>query len=174
MAKGASTPRSELVLSQLRGLLPVSPGLLTDRRTLTERRRLSPWSVIYGGFRPRRRRARRVDDMSLPVLDWHESHLLAVALAILLLCFADAFLTLNLLLAGASELNPIMAKLISIDVTLFTAAKMALTGVGILVLVLLSRFRLFGRIRVAQGLYAILVIYLLLVFYELNMLSSLI
>ncbi len=172
-AERASTPMTELVLGQLRGLRPVSPGVLTDRRTTTERRRLTPWSVIYGGFRPRRRRARRIGDMALPVLDWHESHLLVAALAILLLCVADAFLTLNLLLVGATELNPIMAKLISIDATLFTVAKMALTGAGILVLVLLSKFRLFGRIPVAQGLYVVLVIYVLLVLYELTLLSSL-
>jgi hypothetical protein len=49
---------------------------------------------------------------------------------------------------------------------------MALTGAGIIVLVMASRFRLFGRIRVAQGLYGILVGYLLLVLYELTLLSS--
>lgn len=163
---------SELVLRQLRGMTLVGPGVLAERRGKAERRRLSLWSVVYGGFRPRRRYARRVDDVTLPVVDWHESHLLAVVLAILLLCFADAFLTVSLLMSGATELNPLMAKLISIDVTLFTAAKMALTGCGILVLVVLSRFRLFGRIRVAQGLYAVLIVYLLLVLYELTLLSS--
>jgi hypothetical protein len=106
------------------------------------------------------------------VLDLQERHLLAVSVAILLLCCADAVLTLKLLVAGASELNPLMDKLLSIDVTLFTAAKMALTGAGIIVLVMASRFRLFGRIRVAQGLYGILVGYLLLVLYELMLLSS--
>ncbi len=171
-AQRASVPASELVLRQLRGLKSVSPGVPSERRESVERRRLTFWSVVYGGFRPRRRCARRTGDMALPVLDWHESHLLAVALTILLLCFADAFLTLNLIMVGASELNPLMEKLLSIDVTLFTVAKMALTGVGILMLVLLSRFRLFGRIPVVQGLYAVLVVYLLLVLYELTLFSS--
>lgn len=171
-ASGRSTPISELVLRQLRGTALVRPSVLTDRRSAAERRRLSLWSVIYGGFRPRRRHTRRFGDMALPVLDWHESHLLAVALAILLLCCADAFLTLNLLVSGASELNPLMARLIAIDVTLFAIAKTALTGGGILVLVLLSRLRLFGRMRVVTALYAVLVLYLALVLYELNLLAA--
>lgn len=171
-ARTDSTPMSGLVLGQLRGMTLVSPGVLTDRRGRNERRRLSVWSVLYGGVRPRRRDLRRAADVALPLVDWHESHLLAVALAILLLCCADAFLTLRLLLAGASELNPLMAKLISIDVTLFTGAKVALTGAGILILVMLSRFRLFGGIRVSKSLYCVLAGYLALVLYELTLLSS--
>jgi hypothetical protein len=163
---------SDLVLSQLRGAQSVSPGVRGDRRERTERRQLSVWSVVYGGVRPRRRHLRRGLDEERPVVDWHDTHLLAVALAILLLCCADALLTLHLLVAGASELNPIMAKLLSIDVTLFTGAKIALTGVGILVLVLLSRFRMFGGIKVERGLYGILAGYLALVVYELLLLSS--
>ena len=159
----ASTPTTELVLRQL---------VLTDRRVRAERRRLTLWSVLYGGLRPRRRHLRRSPDTGLQVVDWHESHLLAVAFSILLLCAADAAITVVLIMAGASELNPLMNKLLSIDVALFTAAKIALTGLGIGVLVVLSRFRLFGRIRVVQSLYAVLVIYLLLVSYELTILSS--
>lgn len=167
-----SAPMSELVLRQLTGITLISPGVLTDRRGKRERRRLTFWSVLYGGVRPRRRDLRRTADVTRPLLDWHESHLLAVAMVILLLCCADAVLTLMLLVAGASELNPLMDKLLSIDVTLFTVAKMALTGAGIIVLVLASRFRLFGRIRVAQGLYGVLAVYLLLVLYELTLLSN--
>lgn len=171
MARAESTPQSELVLNQLRGVRLIGPGGIADRRDVRERRRLTVWSVLYGGVRPRRRDLRRAADVTRPVLDWHESHLLAVALAILLLCCADALLTLVLLFAGASELNPLMNKLLAIDVTLFIVAKMVLTGAGIIVLVMASRFRLFGRIRVAQGLYGILVGYLLLVLYELMLLS---
>ena len=171
-ARTDSTPMSGLVLGQLRGITLVSPGVLADRRDRNERRRLSVWSVLYGGVRPRRRDLRRAADVAHPIVDWHESHLLAVAIAILLLCCADAFLTLHLLIAGASELNPLMAKLISIDVTLFTAVKVAFTGAGILILVMLSRFRLFGGIRVSNSLYGVLAGYLLLVLYELTLLSS--
>jgi hypothetical protein len=154
---------NELVLKQL---------VLTERRGRIERRRLSFWSVLYGGFRPRRRHARRTFEAAPAILDWHDPHLLAVTFSILLLCAADAAITVVLILGGAHELNPFMAKLLSIDVALFAGAKIALTGLGIGVLVLLSRFRLFGGIRVVQSLYAVLVIYLLLVAYELLILSS--
>jgi hypothetical protein len=160
------------VLRQLRGQFSVDPRASIDRRARPERRHLSFWSVLYGGFRPRRRHSRRLAETALPVVDWHESHLLAVAIAILLLCVGDGALTVTLLMAGASELNPIMEKLLSIDVMLFHAAKVALTGIGIGVLVLLSRLRLFGRVRVVQSLYAVLLIYVLLVAYELTILSS--
>ena len=170
---GDGSPMSELVLSQLLGTQLVSPGVPTDRRTSADRRQLTLRSVLYGGFRPRRRYMRRRSDPALPVVDWHESHLLAIAIGILLLSFADAFLTINLLVLGAEEANPLMAALFYRDVALFAAVKMALTGGGVITLVALSRMRLFGRIKVVQGLYATLAIYVLLVLYELSLYASL-
>jgi Domain of unknown function (DUF5658) len=167
------SPTSGLVLSQLLGTRLVGPGVLTDRRCSPDRRQLTFWSVLYGGFKPRRRQTRRVGDHALPVLDWHESHLLAIAVGILLLSFADAFLTVNLLFLGAQEANPLMAALVYHDVAIFTAVKMALTGGGVVLLVALSRLRLFGYIKVVQGLYVTLVIYVILVLYELSMFASL-
>lgn len=167
------TARSQRVLSQLSGASPVSVAAVAERRHRFDRRRLTVWSVVYGGFRPRRRKLRRIDDASVPVVDWHESHLLAVSLFILLLCCADAFLTLSLLMLGADEANPLMARLINFDVTVFAVVKMALTGGGVLVLVLLSQYRVFGRFRVAMGLYATLIAYSALVVYELILLVHL-
>jgi hypothetical protein len=162
---------SELVLNQLVGQALAAPGVLQDRRHTRERRRLTLWSVIYGGVRPRRRHLRRVDEGTVPVVDWHDPHLLAVSIFVLLLSCADAFLTLTLLLHGASEANPLMARLIAADVTLFTSVKMGLTGLGILVLVLLARYRLFGRFPVATALYSVLAGYIVLVIYELVLLT---
>ena len=99
-------------------------------------------------------------------VDWHDSHLLGVALGILLLCSIDAFMTLTLLSYGASEFNPVMAELLYHDIAVFAVVKMALTGVGVLTLVALSRCRLFGRVRVVYGLYVTLAGYLALVAYE--------
>lgn len=172
-AQGTPVPAAELVLRQLTGLPSLSAGVLADRRVRTERRRLTLWSVLYGGFRPRRRLARRTFETTIPVLDWHESHLLVVSIAILLFCVADAWLTVTIIMAGGSELNPLMDKLLSVNVWLFHGAKVAITGLGIAVLVLLSKLRLFGRIRVVQSLYAVLAAYMLLITYELLILSSL-
>jgi len=166
----SSDRNSDLVLGQLRGLKLPSPGVISDRRARRERRRLTLWSVLYGGIHPRRRRVRRNLDGTVPVVDWHETHLFAVAIAILLLCCADAFLTLNLLVLGATEANPLMNTLIYEDVTVFASVKMGLTGMGVLVLVFLSRYRMFGRLRVVTTLYSALVIYTALVAYELVLL----
>jgi hypothetical protein len=168
---GAVGERSELVLNQLVGQKLAAPGVLHERRRSPERRRLTLWSVVYGGLRPRRRSLRRMDENTMPVLDWHDPHLLAISIFVLLLSCADAFLTLTLLLHGASEANPFMARLIAADVTLFTSVKMGLTGVGIVVLVLLSRYRLFGRYPVATALYTVLAGYIVLVIYELVLLT---
>src|SRR5271154_3385659 len=90
--------------------IPTVPRLTRERRHRADRRRRPWWSVCYGSFNPRRRTPpRRLDDSRFSSLDWYSAHLLAVAIAILLLSTADAFLTLLLLQGGASEMNPIMA-----------------------------------------------------------------
>jgi hypothetical protein len=112
---------------------PAGPHLSNERRARADRRHRVWWSVWYGSFNPRRRSpARRQGDSRFHSLDWHSSHLLAVAISILLLSVADAFMTLLLLQAGAAEVNPIMAALIYRSVAMFTAMKMGMTGVGVL------------------------------------------
>ena len=71
--------------------------------------------MIYGSFNPRRRRPpRRLDDSRFHSLDWHGAHLLAVAIGILILNVADAFLTVALLSSGSViEMNPFMAALVT-------------------------------------------------------------
>ncbi len=72
---------------------------------------------------PPTRRRGALDDSRFHSLDWHSAHLLAVAIGILLLSVADAFLTLVLLQAGAAEMNPIMALLVYRSVAAFAALK---------------------------------------------------
>jgi hypothetical protein len=74
-------------------------------RSDTDRRRRVWWSVCYGNFNPRRRSPpRRLSDgQRFYFVDWHSSHLLAVALGVLILSAADAFFTLLLLEGGAAE-----------------------------------------------------------------------
>lgn len=165
--------KSELVLNQLRGARMVSPGVIGDRRRARDRRRVTLWALLYGGLRPRRRTVRREVEDSISLVDWHDPHLLAVALGILLLSCADAFLTLNLLMLGAQEANPIMAKLIYLDVTWFIVVKIGLTSLGVVVLVTLSRCVVFGRIRVVSTLYFCFAAYAALVLYELALLAHL-
>jgi hypothetical protein len=144
-----------------------------DRRNRTDRRHRVFWSVIYGSFSPRRRRpARRLNDPRFHPIDWYSAHLLAVSIGILLLSAADAFLTAILLLHGADEINPIMAMFVYRSVAMFAAFKMALTGISIVGLVFLSRHRFMRVLRVELVLYAVLVVYVGLIGYEIWLLKG--
>jgi hypothetical protein len=163
----------EWVVHQLRGLPQPSPGVLKERRERLDRRVRMWWSIAYGSFNPRRRQpARRNDDGSFHALDWHSSHLMAVAIGILLMCFADAFMTLVLLSNGAQEVNPFMASFVYRSVTVFTALKMAMTGISVVLMVFLARYRFMRVIRVEIALYAVLMGYTTLIGYELWMVSK--
>jgi hypothetical protein len=144
-----------------------------ERRERPDRRSRLWWSLLYGNFHPRRRRPpRRCDDPRFHSKDWYSAHLLAVAIGILLLCAADAFLTINLLVNGAEEINPVMAVLLYRGVAVFTALKMGMTGVGTVLMVFLSRYRFMRVVPVQAVLYGVLVAYVMLIGYEVRMLGG--
>jgi hypothetical protein len=147
-------------------------GQMRERRQAgNDRRRTTLRTFLQSGFTPRRRSGRRADEQNL-LVDWHEPYLLVVALTILLLNVADAFLTLTLLTAGAREANPIVAFVLDEYPRLFAVTKMGLTGVGVLVLVAVARARLFNVLRVVSLLHAVLVGYTALIVYEWWLLRS--
>jgi len=157
---------------QLRGTAPPPPDLDEERRAHRERRSRVLWSVWYGSFNPRRRRPpRRIDDSRYHSLDWYAAHLLAVSVGILVLSAADAFLTLTLLFNGAHEMNPVMAPVIFRSAAMFTAVKMGLTSLGVVLMVFLARYRFMRLIRVDLVMYGVLLIYIGLVVYEMWMLK---
>jgi hypothetical protein len=144
-----------------------------ERRARADRRHRVWWSVWYGSFNPRRRTPpRRLDDSRFHALDWHSSHLLAVAIGILLLSVMDAFLTLVLLQGGAAEVNPVMAALIYRSVAMFAALKMGMTGAGVLLMVILARYRFMRLLRVEWVLYGVLIAYVTLISYEVWMVKG--
>ena len=162
------------VAHQLHGRVPPLPDPASERRDDPERRRRVWWSVFYGSFNPRRRSsARRLDDSRFHALDWHAAHLLVVAIAILLLSVIDAFVTLILLSGGAEEVNPVMAAVVYKSASVFTALKMAMTGVSVVFMVFMARYRFLRVVRVELVLYAILAAYSGLICYEFWMLKAL-
>jgi hypothetical protein len=164
---------NDWMTNQLRGLPTQAPAFGDDRRSVRDRRRRIWWSVLYGSFNPRRRKPpRRLDDTRYYSVDWHASHLLVVAIAILLLSVGDAFLTLVLLGGGADEVNPVMALVVGGDPTVFAALKMAMTGISVVLMVCLARYRFMRLVRVELALYAILFTYMGLISYEIWMLNS--
>ena len=85
---------------------------------------------------------------------------------IVLLSVADAFLTITLIMWGATEANPLLAFILRDHPELFAAVKMALTGTGVLVLVAVARSRVFRVMRVSSILQGLFVAYVALIAYE--------
>ncbi|HEX6997981.1 MAG TPA: DUF5658 family protein [Gammaproteobacteria bacterium] len=147
-------------------------SIIPERRRGYDRRQRLLWSFVQGGLTPRRRGGRRAEDGQLHV-DWHEPHLLFLALGILALSVADAFLTVTLLAHGAYEANPVMAYVLRDHPSLFAAAKMAFTGMGVTVLVALARATVFNLVRVSAVIHWCLAGYLALIAYEWWLLQAL-
>lgn len=150
-----------------------SPTAVTDRRAFPDRRRRLLHSIFVGGFRPRRRAHRRAEAATRHPLDFHDTRWLVVATAILLMSVADAFLTLRLIALGAVEVNPFMAWLLAGATPAFAFWKVGLTAGGVVLLTLLARLHVFGRLPVSVVLYFVLALYASLIGYEFSMLRTL-
>ncbi|TFH47847.1 MAG: hypothetical protein E4H01_07470 [Lysobacterales bacterium] len=143
-----------------------------DRRTPAERR-LSILSALWKSSFARRRLGPRRDKDQHPVMtDWFHPQWLATAIIILILSTVDAVLTLALISRGAIEINPLMEPLVRGSGRSFALWKLGLTSIGVVVLTMLARLRVFGRLAVGSFLYLVLGGYLLLVGYELSLLRS--
>ncbi len=144
--------------------------LALEQRRVLDRRKTTWRTFIYGMVYHRRREQRRAGDTGVYV-DWYEPALLASCVTIAMLCVMDAFLTLQLLQHGASEINPIMDVLIKIDPVLFVQVKLALTFTGLLSLVLHKNFRLFGAIPVVWIVHGFMLGYATLFSYQIYLIG---
>jgi hypothetical protein len=151
----------------------VPPVVSSDRRRPAERRQRTLRALIYGSFNPRRLGSRREGEQSFAAVDWHHPQWLAVAMLTLLMCVADALLTITLLQRGAYEANPLMEPLVHGSPLAFATIKFGLTATGLVVLILLARVRLFRNVPVAFVLYAVLIAYAVLIGYEVWLLGAL-
>ena|SRR5689334_18244263 len=142
-----------------------------ERRASVDRRRSVLHALWRGNFARRRHAPRRHTERHIVVTDWFQPQWLAVAVGILLLCSADAFLTPLLISHGAVELNPLMDPLVKGSGHSFGYWKMGLTAMGIVVLTLLARVRFWGK-TVGTLLYVVLGAYAVLVGYELFLLRN--
>ena len=143
-----------------------------DRRMPAERR-LALLSALWEGSFARRRLGPRRDTDRHPVMtDWFEPQWLATAILILILSSADAVLTLALVSRGAVEMNPLMEPLVRGSGHGFALWKLGLTSLGVIILTLAARLKMFGVIAVGHLLYVVLGGYLVLVAYEIRLLRS--
>ena len=147
-----------------------------DDRAIEQRdldRRKPSLKTLWGALTSHRRRnSRRENDHINSYTDWYGHWPLAATFTIILLCFADAFLTTVLLSKGAVELNGLMDYLIQRDIHLFTVVKMSVTGAALIILVLHFNFRVYKYISVRYLVYGLVPLYSLLIFHELTMLAS--
>ncbi|HWW79917.1 MAG TPA: DUF5658 family protein [Steroidobacteraceae bacterium] len=143
-----------------------------DRRGAVDRRKQSLRALFYGSFNPRRRASRRNGERRVAGVDWHDPQWLAVAMLIVLFSCVDAFLTLTLIDHGAYEVNPLMAPLMGGSALAFAMVKIGLTAGGVVLLTILARMKVFGRVPVSLLLYTVLLGYGVLLVYEFRLLQE--
>ena len=137
-----------------------------ERRSSRDRRTSSWRTVFYGFLRSNRRSLRREEDADSLFIDWHHPWLFFLALGIMLLSCVDAFMTLQLIDRGMSEINPVMAMALGGGAATFAVSKIAMTGVSILMLVYLARTYLLKYIRTGLLLTFFFNVYCCLVCYQ--------
>jgi hypothetical protein len=139
-------------------------------------RRSSPTSPfsLRSLFGSRRHIRRKEDRASHFYVDRYDSASVLAVLCTLLLSVADAFLTLKLIHAGATELNPVMEYYLREGPLSFLMVKYLLTSSCLIVLLIHKNYRvLAGRITAWNILFIIPFLYGLLIVYEVDLLLSL-
>ncbi len=143
-----------------------SSEAIAEQRIIADRRQFSWRTVVYGFARSRRHSPRREIDGEVLFLDWHHPWLFFLAVGTMIFSCLDAFMTLQLLDRGMYEANPVMAAILSQGTTAFAVSKMAMTGVGIMMLVFMAKARFMNRVRTGLFLTAFFTFYACLICYE--------
>ena len=145
--------------------------LITDQRLWERRAEISFVCPYQLGIKPGRRVAQRRSDHGAAYVDQYGWHLVVCVLAVVLFSATDAFLTMNILSGGGTELNHFMAILIEEGVQKFVFAKLALTSLAVIMLTIHHEVRLCAGIRCRHLLYIFLSGYACLISYELMLLQ---
>jgi hypothetical protein len=143
-----------------------------ERRVARERRTSIARALWRGNFERRRIAPRRGNERHTVATDWFHPQWLVTTILILLLCVADAILTLTLISRGATEINPVMAPLVTGSGHGFAFVKLGLTILGVVILTTFARLRVFGSVAVGAVKYAVLAGYIVLVGYEIWLLRN--
>ncbi|MCH8021396.1 hypothetical protein IH785_16250 [candidate division KSB1 bacterium] len=145
----------------------------SDRRR--QNRRSKPTSPLTASslFGKRKNIRRDEDSLTQPYVDLYSFSSVLGVLVTLTLSVADAIFTLKLISLGGSELNPFMDFFLQLGPIPFLTVKYILTGTC-LVFFLVNENRLvfWGRLRVKLLLAFSLLLYFVLIFYELVLLAA--
>ena len=143
-----------------------------DNRRQQEDRRNKPTSFFskYALFGRRRYNRRVIDRNDNYYVDRYGKKSLAAFISIFILCVIDARITLLIIKSGGREINPFMNFVLSMGSTYFLLSKYIITAVCLLVLIVHKNFYIFnGKLNVKTLVVGILVLYFLLVIYEINL-----
>jgi hypothetical protein len=148
--------------------------IILSNRSGKDRRNRSGFtirSLLFGGNRKKIRR--QADTRRIFYVDQYSPGLFFTIVSILLLCVIDAFLTLFLLNHGAYETNPVMAFFLKFGPLTFFTSKYLLTIIPVICLLMLRNnvVRVI-KISARSVLYVIVVIYLVVVAWELYLISN--
>jgi hypothetical protein len=150
------------------GLLAPSPGFVERRSGIDRRRRpTSPFSLR--SFRGSRQYGRRREDRAIHFyVDRYGLRSVITVVATLILCLADAFMTMYLIALGAYELNPVMDFFLRMGPISFLLAKYLFTGTALVCLLVHKNYPLLaGRFTTKSVLVIVPILYTLLIGYEL-------
>lgn len=137
---------------------PANPAA-SEKRSGTDRRRRTFPALSFLVSGGRRRQVRRTHDQGrIVILDRYPAGLLVVILGILFLSLTDAFLTLNLIEHGASEINPVMAYFLEKGPFLFTVVKYGLTSMAVIIFVLVKNSTIRGSRLRTQSLFTFAIV----------------
>jgi len=141
-------------------------------RNTPDRRSFTLATVINSISHPRRKIHRRHDENPDAQRDWYPPRLFALVVGIVIMSVADAVFTLQLISAGAIEVNPVMDYFMSISDPVFVSVKMLLTSSCILLLTALSSYLFLKRFLISRFITICFIGYFVLISYELLLLSA--
>lgn len=145
------------------------PQIHTCRRKRIDRR-IKPTSFFSKySILGRRKNNRRITDPGYNYyVDRYGFKCIVAFIIILILCVIDAKITIRIVEAGGTEINPIMDWALSLGVTWFQIIKFSITGICLFFLMVHKNFVIFGGlINVRNVVTSILILYSVLVIYEL-------
>ncbi|MDV6344857.1 DUF5658 family protein [Nitrosomonas sp. Is37] len=145
--------------------------IIIDQRSRDRRANVPFFSLYHLGIKKGRRINKRRSSAGTAYVDSYAPHLMLCTIAIILLSAMDALLTLNILARGGIELNSFMAILIEDSTEKFVHFKLALTSLALILLVIHHNVQLTTRLQVMHLLYLILFGYIMLIGYEVTLLT---
>ncbi len=153
--------------------ISTQPYTRPSNRRQVDNNHLTINTLCYALYKGKRSTARRNDDAARPYyIDRYESWIGVNVILIACLSALDSFFTLQILASGGTEVNPVMQYLLEINTSAFIFGKMAMTSICLVFVMIHINFKLLGIVSIRSLLISIASIYVLLIGYEIVLLST--